>query len=124
MGHKDMVNGGKDRKCLSFLENGQALYPTLKQYGRRQGAVDKMCGWSKGKASFIRNKLSVWKIQAVKYSERKYIFQNNARKGEWECLAFEDQGVSTNQQAVFILTAFSEQKAEPGAITCNNQSGQ
>lgn len=154
--HKDMVNGGKDRKCLSFLENGQALYPTLKQYGRRQGAVDKMCGWSKGKASFIRNKLSVWKIQAVKYSERKYIFQNNARKGEWECLAFEDQGVSTNpsrymwghndkqgwcgigswhgegkklsllnnQQAVFILTAFSEQKAEPGAITCNNQSGQ
>merc|ERR1711988_571766 len=61
--HKDMVNGGKDRKCLSFLENGQALYPTLKQYGRRQGAVDKMCGWS---------------------------------KGEWECLAFEDQGVSTN----------------------------
>merc|ERR1719460_3098306 len=40
---------------------------------------------------------AIFQIKAVKLVEKKYIIQARARSnGNWECLAFEDQGAATN----------------------------
>jgi len=112
--HADMSPKGNGRmKCLFFGGQGKALYPSLASCdGYDEGTTcpwavsndptDKLCGFQEDdgevrKDAFIENKLAVWKIQAVKSSEGKYILQNRAQGGiKWECLAFEEQGSATN----------------------------
>jgi len=159
--HRDMVNGGGSYKCLHFGDGGKDLYPTLvpasnAQFDRNVRSNDKLCGFKGSRDpltrtnAFVKNRLAVWKIEAVKQSEKKFILQSMSRKSYWECLAFEEQGAATNpsrymwgnqdsqgfcgignwnaegkrmallnnKQAVFILTAFSQQENERGAKSC------
>merc|ERR1711939_286117 len=106
--HKDMMRPGDSWRCLHFADKGQALYPTLipggsAKWASKVQASDKVCGFNagglKGLArtnAFVKNRIGVWKIQAVKMTEGKYIFQSMSRKNYWECLAFEEQGAATN----------------------------
>jgi len=108
--------GGDSTRCMYFGGLGRDVYPSL------QSCVDYVdegdCPWGKGKdaglcdfqsvsdenytpaekkENLIANGNAVFKVQAVKMSEQKYIIQAKARDGSgWDCIVFDNEGAATN----------------------------
>jgi hypothetical protein len=108
--------GGNDR-CLYFGNGGKDVYPSLQScidyqsdcpwgYAPPSLTQGSLCDFQVAdpdasrediKEALIQNGQAIFQIKAVKLVEKKYIIQARARSnGNWECLAFEDQGAATN----------------------------